>query len=123
MPAILIGLGAGVFSFLAVQFRQRWKFDDALDVWAVHGISGTWGGIAVGIFATAALGGTEGLWHGNPGQLANQLVAIVATWVYAFVVTFAILKVLDVVMGIRVTEDEESIGLDISQHGELAYDE
>ena len=110
-----------MFSFLAVQLRLRWKFDDALDVWAVHGISGTWGGIAVGIFATAALGGVEGLWHGNPGQLVNQLVAIVATWIYAFVITFVILKVLDIIMGIRVTSDEESIGLDMSQHGEVSY--
>ncbi|PKB61843.1 MAG: ammonia channel protein [SAR202 cluster bacterium Casp-Chloro-G4] len=121
LPAILIGLGAGAFSFVAVQIRLRWKFDDALDVWAVHGVSGTWGGIAVGLFATAALGGVEGLWHGNPGQLVNQLVAIVATWVYAFAITFAILKVLDKLMGIRVTEDEESIGLDMSQHGETPY--
>lgn len=123
LPAILIGLGAGAFSFVAVQLRLRWKLDDALDVWAVHGISGTWGGIAVGIFATATLGGVEGLWHGNVAQLGYQLIAIVATWVYAFVLTFVILKVLDVVMGLRVTEEEESIGLDMSQHGELPYAE
>lgn len=123
MPAILIGLGAGVFSFIAVQVRLKWRLDDALDVWAVHGISGTWGGIAVGIFATAALGGTEGLWHGNFAQFVNQLVAIIATWIYAFVLTFVILKVLDMTMGIRVTSDEESIGLDISQHAEPAYRE
>jgi Amt family ammonium transporter len=121
MPAILIGLGAGAFSFIAVQLRLKWRLDDALDVWAVHGISGTWGGIAVGIFATAALGGVEGLWHGNPAQLGIQLIAIVATWVYAFVLTFVILKVLDVTMGIRVTKEEEAIGLDMSQHGELPY--
>ncbi len=121
MPAILIGVGAGVFSYAAVQLRHRWNLDDSLDVWAVHGISGTWGGIAVGLFATAALGGVEGLWQGNGGQLVNQIVAILGTWIWAFAITYVILKVLDAVMGIRVTEEEEEVGLDVSQHGEAAY--
>lgn len=121
MPALLIGLGAGVFSFLAVQGRTKWGLDDALDVWAVHGISGTWGALAVGIFATATLGGTEGLWHGNPMQFVIQLVSVIVTWVYAFVVTFVILKVIDMTMGLRVSPEDEQIGLDVSQHGELVY--
>jgi Amt family ammonium transporter len=121
MPALIIGLGAGAVSFFAVRLRIRWKLDDALDVWAVHGMSGTWGAIAVGIFATAALGGVEGLWHGNVAQFLNQLVSVVCTWIYSFVVTFVILKVIDMVTGVRVTEDEEAVGLDVSQHGELAY--
>ena len=121
MPAILIGMGAGMFCFLAIRLRERLGLDDALDVWGVHGVGGTWGALATGIFATAAIGGVGGVIDGEPGQLLKQLVAIGATWGYSFVVTFVILKVLDLVMGLRVSEEEELAGLDVSQHGERAY--
>lgn len=120
-PAILIGLGAGLFTYLAVQIRIKLSLDDSLDVWGVHGIGGTWGAFATGIFAVAAIGGTAGLIDGAPGQLARQLVGIGASWGYAFVLTLAILKGLDIVMGLRVREDEEQLGLDASQHGERGY--
>ena len=121
MAALLIGLGAGVFCYLATLLRARMRVDDALDVWAVHGVGGTWGAFATGLFAVASVGGTDGLFAGNPGQLVNQLVGIVTTWVWAFGLTFIILKALDKTIGLRVTDDEEAIGLDLSQHGEPAY--
>jgi len=121
MPAVLIGIGAGFFCFLAIRLRARLALDDALDVWGVHGVGGTWGALATGIFATAAVGGVGGVIDGEVGQLAKQLAGIGATWGYSFVVTFLILKVLDLVMGLRVSEEEELVGLDVSQHGERAY--
>jgi Amt family ammonium transporter len=121
--SILIGLGAGGFCYLAMQLRPRLKVDDALDVWAVHGIGGTWGAIATGIFATVAVNaaGQNGLLFGNPQQLLTQAIAVGATWAYAAVATFVIVKVIDLTIGMRVKESEESLGLDRSQHGEIAY--
>lgn len=122
-PAILIGLGAGLFTYLAVQLRIKLSLDDSLDVWGVHGIGGTWGAFATGIFAVAAVGGPgfSGLIDGEAGQLARQLTGIGAVWGYSFVLTLVILKVLDIVMGLRVSEKEERLGLDVSQHGERGY--
>ena len=120
LAAIAIGIGAGVFCYLAVLLRNRKNLDDSLDVWGVHGIGGTWGAIATGIFAEAAVGGTNGLLFGNPAQLVTQLIGVAATWAYAFTLTFVILKVLDVTMGLTVKPEEEEVGLDISQHGERA---
>jgi ammonia channel protein AmtB len=109
---------------MAVRLRGIFKFDDTLDVFGVHGVSGTWGVLATGIFATAAVsGGATGLIDGNAGQIGRQLAAIGATGGYSFVMTFAILKVLDWVMGLRVSEEEELVGVDMSQHGERAYAE
>jgi Amt family ammonium transporter len=121
--SIIIGLGAGVFCYVALQLRPRLKVDDALDVWAVHGVGGTWGAIATGLFATVAINsaGQNGLFYGNPQQLVTQLVAVGATWAYAAIATFVIFKVIDVTIGMRVRENEESLGLDASQHGEIAY--
>ncbi|MFQ5827481.1 MAG: ammonium transporter [Dehalococcoidia bacterium] len=122
MAAVIIGLGAGAFCYFACRLRARMGLDDSLDVWGVHGVGGTWGAIATGLFATAAIsGGANGLFYGNPGQLWIQFIAVGATWAYSFVVTVVILWVLDKVMGLRVAQEEESIGLDISQHGERAY--
>jgi ammonium transporter, Amt family len=121
--SIIIGLGAGVFCYVALQLRPRLKVDDALDVWAVHGIGGTWGAIATGLFATVAINtaGANGLFFGNPQQLVTQLIAVGATWAYAAVATFVIVKAIDLTIGMRVREHEESLGLDRSQHGEIAY--
>jgi Amt family ammonium transporter len=123
MAAIAIGVGAGVFCYIAVQIRTRTSLDDSLDVVGVHGIGGLWGGIATGIFAVAAVSGLqyEGVIEGDPRQMVDQLVAIGAVAAYSFVVTAIILKVLDVTMGLRVSEEEEVAGLDVSQHGERAY--
>ena len=89
----------------------------------VHGVGGTWGAIATGIFATKAVNadGANGLLHGDPGQVWKQIVAVAATIVLGFVMTVVILKVLDAIMGLRVNEDDEMAGLDLSQHSETAY--
>ena len=121
MEAIAIGGVAGVLCYLAIRLRARVGLDDSLDVVGVHGVGGTWGAIATGLFAVAAVGGVDGLFHGNGQQLLYQLAGVGAVWGYSFVATFAILKVLDVVMGLRVSEDEERLGLDASQHGERGY--
>ena len=121
--ALAIGAGAGLLCYIAVYLRTRVQVDDALEVFAIHGVGGIWGAIATGIFAVAAIGGTAGLIDGNAGQLVTQVIAIVATMVYSFVVTLVILKVLDLIpgLGIRVPNDAEDIGLDLSAHGERAF--
>jgi Amt family ammonium transporter len=124
MPAVLIGIGAGFFCYMAVRMRSMLKYDDALDVFGVHGVGGTWGALATGIFAVASVSGVAGgLIDGQPDQVLRQLAGIGATWGYSFVMTFVILKVLDLVMGLRVSHDEELVGVDVSQHGERAYAE
>ncbi|MGZ6267741.1 MAG: ammonium transporter, partial [Candidatus Limnocylindrales bacterium] len=119
--AIIIGFAAGSICYGAILLRERLKVDDALDVWAVHGVGGTLGAILTGVFAVAAVGGVSGLVEGNGGQVLKQLVAVAATWIYSGVATFAILKVVDFFVGLRVEESEEEAGLDSSQHGEVAW--
>jgi Amt family ammonium transporter len=121
--ALIIGAGAGVFCFLAVRLRFKVNVDDSLDVWACHGIGGTWGALATGLFATVAVnsGGANGLFHGNPRQLLVQLIAVAVVWAYAFVATWVILKVLYGLVGLRLKAGEEVAGLDLSLHGEEAY--
>ena len=123
MVAIIIGAGAGVFCYLAMRLRAKLGFDDSLDVWAGHGIGSTWGVLAAGLFATVAVNanGANGLFNGNPGQLLIQLVAVMAVWVFSFGMTVAIMKVLDKLVGLRVNEEAEAVGLDLSEHGEEAY--
>ncbi len=121
--SILIGLGAGVFCYTAIQLTKRLKVDDALDVFGVHGVGGAWGALATGLFATIAInsGAKDGLFYGNAGQLGIQAIAVGASIVYSAVMTFVILKVIDVFVGLRVPESEEVLGLDASQHREAAY--
>ena len=124
MGAILIGLGAGVFCYLAVTWiKQRIGVDDALDVWGVHGVGGTWGALATGLFATLAVNstGANGLFYGSPGQLASQAIAVASSWIWAAAITWVILKLVDVTIGLRVEPEEELAGLDDSVHGEAAY--
>jgi Amt family ammonium transporter len=119
--ALILGLVAGVVCFGATLLRDRLAIDDSLDVFAVHGVGGIWGAIGVGIFAVAAIGGVSGLVEGNPEQLVIQIVAVAFTVVFASVMTFIIIKVIDVALGLRVDESEEEAGLDIAVHGETAY--
>jgi Amt family ammonium transporter len=119
--ALIIGLAAGVFCFAATLLRDRLAIDDALDVFAVHGIGGIWGAVATGIFAVAAIGGVSGLVEGNAEQLLVQIVAVAFTVVFAGVMTFIIIKIIDKVLGLRVDESDEEAGLDIAVHGETAY--
>ncbi|MFZ3058832.1 MAG: ammonium transporter [Candidatus Methanoperedens sp.] len=123
MAAIVIGAVGAVISYYAMLFRSKQNVDDSLDVWACHGLGGTWGAIATGIFATVAVNsaGANGLLYGNAPQLVTQIIAVAVTWVYAFVVTVILAKVVDATIGLRVPDEEEAVGLDISQHAEKAY--
>jgi Amt family ammonium transporter len=119
--AIIIGFAAGATCYGAILLRERLKVDDALDVWAVHGVGGTLGAILTGVFAVAAVGGVSGLVESNGTQVLKQLVAVASVWVYSGIATFVILKVVDRFVGLRVEEAEEEAGLDSSQHGEVAW--
>jgi len=121
--SILIGLGAGVFCYVGIQFAKRLKIDDALDVFGVHGIGGAWGALATGIFATVAVNsaGADGAAYGNFAQLGTQAIAVLASVTYSAVMTFVILKVINVFVELRVPETDEVMGLDASQHRETAY--
>ena len=123
LAALIIGALAAPFSYAAIRLRQRWGLDESLDVWGCHGIAGTWGALATGLFATTAVNeaGANGLFYGNPRLLLVQGIAVVVSIVYAFGLTYIIAKALDAVMRLRVSEVEEEIGLDLSIHGERAY--
>ena len=123
VSAIIIGAGAGVLCYLAINLKFRFGYDDALDVVGVHGVGGTWGAIATGLFATVAVnaGGSNGLFYGNPNQLIIQLIAVAVTIVFTFTGTMVIFGVLRLLIGIRVSEEAEYDGLDIGEHGEVAY--
>jgi Amt family ammonium transporter len=123
MAAILIGGLAAPISFYAIRLRQKWGLDESLDVWACHGMGGTWGALATGLFATKLINpaGADGLFYGNPGQFAIQALTVIVSITFAFGATFLITKLLSRFMGLRVTENEEEVGLDISEHGERAY--
>jgi Amt family ammonium transporter len=122
IAAIPIGAIGALISYYAIIWRnKRLNVDESLDVMACHGIGGTWGAIATGIFAVSAVGGTAGLIEGNGMQVLIQLAAVLVTMVYAFGITWVLAKVLDLIVGLRVESGEEAVGLDISQHGERAY--
>jgi Amt family ammonium transporter len=123
MAAIIIGFLAGVGCFTAVELVVRGRVDDALDVFGVHGVGGIIGALATGLFATTSINpaGFDGLFYGNPGQLLTQLIAVVVTGVYAAVMTYLLLKLINLAVGIRVSPEEEARGLDSSLHGETAY--
>jgi len=123
VSAIVIGAGGGIFCYLAINLKFRFGYDDALDVVGVHGVGGTWGAIATGLFATIAVneGGSNGLFYGNPGQLLIQVFAVLATIVFTFIGTIVIFTILKYLMGLRVSAEAEYDGLDIGEHGEVAY--
>ncbi|KZZ83306.1 MULTISPECIES: ammonium transporter [Bacillaceae] len=124
--SIIIGLVGGAVCFWGVFFlKEKLGYDDALDAFGLHGIGGTWGGIATGLFATTSVNsaGADGLFYGNAGLLLKQLIAIGATYVFVGVVTFILIKAVSFVVSIRASEEEESMGLDLTLHGEKAYQE
>jgi Amt family ammonium transporter len=123
MSAILIGFVAGVLCYLAINLKMKLRYDDSLDVVGVHGVGGTWGALATGLFASKAMNpaGNDGLFFGNPSLLAIQALTVLVAWIYSFVVTLVLLKILDRTMGLRVSEEHEMNGLDLSQHGENGY--
>ena len=123
ISAIIIGAVGGVLCSIACSLKPRFGYDDSLDVVGVHGVGGTWGALATGLFASKAINpaGNDGLFFGNPGQLWIQLIGVVVTIAFAMVVTAVILLILKSVMGLRVSDEEERMGLDITQHNERAY--
>jgi ammonium transporter, Amt family len=121
---IPIGIAASLIGFYCIAFRsKKTHIDESLDVWAVHGMGGTFGTLAVGFFASLAVNakGGNGLFYGHGTQVLIQLAGIAAVWAFAFAVTWGLGKLVDATMGLRVSPTEESVGLDISQHGERAY--
>jgi len=121
MSAIVIGAVAGVLCYKALLFRVGRELDESLDAWAVHGVGGLWGAVATGIFATAAVNEYTGLLYGNVDQFVAQIIAALASVIYAFGMTYILAKLVDAFMGLRVSEDEEYVGLDVAQLGEKAY--
>jgi len=124
MPSVIIGLAAGVVCYLMVSaVKSRLGYDDSLDAFGVHGMGGTLGALATGLFASKAVNsaGADGLFFGNPHQLVIQLIGVLASWIFAAAATFVILKVVGLFFKLRADEDEEVQGLDITQHGEEAY--
>jgi Amt family ammonium transporter len=123
MSAILIGLGAGAVCYAAVRIKPRFGYDDALDVVGVHGVGGIFGALATGLFASVAVNasGANGLFFGNPKQLLIQAIAVTASISFAFIGSMVLLKVTDAIVGLRVDDEAELMGLDLSEHDENAY--
>jgi Amt family ammonium transporter len=119
--SIVIGALAGLFCYAALEYRVRHGIDESLDAWAVHGVGGLWGSIATGIFADPTAGGARGLIYGGVAQFAAQLVDAAVAVAYSMLATYMIYKLVDKMIGIRVGEEEEYVGLDLAQHGEEAY--
>ena len=124
MSAIWIGIGGGILCSIACSMKPSFGYDDSLDVVGVHGVGGTWGALATGLFASKLINpdGNDGLFFGNPGQLWTQFLSVVVTWVLAVVGTYILLSIVKAVMGLRVSDEEERMGLDLSQHDERAYE-
>jgi Amt family ammonium transporter len=123
MSAIAIGSIAGIICYFAIILKNRLGYDDSLDVFGVHGVGGTWGAIATGLFASVAVNsaGKNGLFFGNHKLLVTQLIAILAVFIYSFIATAILLKLVGFMTPLRVHHEDEELGLDLSQHGELAY--
>ncbi len=121
LPAMFIGFVGGLVCYGGVLLKNKLHYDDALDVVGIHGLGGTWGALATGLFANAAINEVNGLFYGNAYLLWAQFVSVIGTWVYVYLVSRLILKIVDFLVGIRVTPDEEYMGLDLSQHNERAY--
>jgi len=122
VSALIMGAVAGVICYLAVVAKSKIGYDDSLDVVGVHGVGGIWGALATGIFASSAVNSAgKGLLDGNPHQLLVQATGVGATIVYSVIVTYILLKIIDVTIGLRVSSDDETQGLDLTQHSEVGY--
>lgn len=119
--ALLIGFFGGALCYGGILLKGKLGYDDALDVVGIHGVGGTWGALATGLFATAAVNGVDGLFYGNPKQLWIQFISIVATWVFCYVASRLILVLVNVITPIRCSEPDEIAGLDLTEHNESAY--
>ena len=121
VPAVFMGLAAGVVCYGAVLMKGRLGYDDALDAFGIHGVGGALGAVLTGVFAAAVWGGVDGLLEGNQTLFIENIVGVLAAAAYSFVVTFILLKAIDVTVGLRVSGDDESEGLDVNLHGEEGY--
>ena len=123
VSAVIIGLIAGILCYLALMLKDKFGYDDALDVVAIHGAGGFWGALATGLFATTAVNpdGTNGLFFGNPNQFVIQFVGALAAIVFSITLTAIIVKFIDITIGLRASDEEELRGLDLSQHSEVGY--
>jgi Amt family ammonium transporter len=123
LSSIVIGIIAGLLCYVGVNMKSKFGYDDSLDVIGIHGVSGTWGTLAVGLFASAAINpaGKDGLFHGNSSLFVTQGISVIVSFVFVFAATFIILKLVDWIVGLRVKDGEEFLGLDQSLHGESAY--
>jgi len=122
MSAIILGALAAIPSYFCLLWRAKTGLDDSLDVVAAHGVGGTFGALLTGVFAQKAMNGVaDGLLFGNPGQLATQAIAVAAAWVFSGVMSFILLKLVNVVFPLRANDEDQSIGLDVAMHGEDAY--
>lgn len=121
----IIGTAAGIICYLAVQLKNKMKWDDALDVWGVHGIGGVFGTILLGVFASKAVNaaGADGLIFGNSSFFIKEIVAVAAASAYAFIFTYLMLILINFITPVKVSESHERLGLDVALHGEKAYDE
>lgn len=123
LSSLVIGALAGAVCYGAVNLKPRFGYDDSLDVVGVHAVGGTLGALLTGFFASQLVnpGGSDGLFFGNPAQVGVQALSVLVAWIYSFAMTWVLLKLLDRVMGLRASEEDESLGLDLSQHGEVGY--
>ncbi|OGW53380.1 MAG: hypothetical protein A2Z46_07435 [Nitrospirae bacterium RBG_19FT_COMBO_55_12] len=123
MPALVIGIAAGLLCYTALNAKTKLRYDDSLDAFGVHGVGGTLGTVAVGLFASLAINsaGANGLFFGNPRQLAVQAGAVALIALYSFVVSLILFKIIEKVVGVRVDMEQETEGMDITQHGETGY--
>ena len=123
LSAVALGFVAGIVCYFAVNLKWKLGYDDSLDVVGIHLVGGTLGALATGLLASTVVnsGGDNGLFYGNAGLFTIQFVSVMATIVYSFILTVVILKVLDLIMGVRVSEEDEKTGIDLSQHSEVGY--
>jgi Amt family ammonium transporter len=123
LSALIIGLAAGAVCYVALNMKIKFGYDDSLDAFGVHGVGGIIGTLATGLFAQTLINpaGSNGLFFGNPSLFVTQFIAVGVSVVYSFVITLILLKVIDMIVGLRINEDDEHKGLDISQHGERGY--
>jgi Amt family ammonium transporter len=121
--SVVIGILAGVICYFAVALKNKLKWDDALDVWGVHGVGGMLGIMCLGIFGSVTINptGSNGLLHGGSGFFFTQLLAVLISSIYAFIFSYVMLWIISKVVQVRLTKEEEEIGLDLSLHGEEAY--
>ncbi|MGV8073043.1 MAG: ammonium transporter [Syntrophobacteraceae bacterium] len=123
LSAIIIGLSVGAICYGAISLKPKLGYDDALDVVGVHAVGGIWGALATGLFASKLINpaGADGLFFGNPSQLGFQALSVMVAVIYSFAISYVLLKIIDATMGLRISEEDESTGLDLSQHGETGY--